>query len=212
MPSGFSSATWKRCQHSNADATQCRPAILGSESHRQSLPPKLPGCGCGSRVDHLLDARAPILGWRAFFLLSTPDNKLIPHCPAYSAANRATMTIDTKWQPPNEPQHEAWYSASRATIPHGATTRRPGGLSTERWAKPNPTSWHHKKSGAEHSIQRHSSSPTGLSGGCAKPIFDHAHEKSAKRQGDRGLMLRAHYRATCPLSISTRGASSPTTT
>ena len=70
------------------------------------------------------------------------------------------------------------------------TTRRPGGLSAERWAKPNPTSWHHKKSGAEHSIQRHSSSPTGLSGGCAKPIFDHAHEKSAKRQGDRGLMLR----------------------
>ena len=30
----------------------------------------------------------------------------------------------------------------------------------------------------------------GLAGGCAKPIFDHAHEKSAKRQGDRGLMLR----------------------
>src|SRR6202030_1600704 len=53
--------------------------------------------------------------------------------------------------------------------------------------------WHHKKSGAEHSIQRHSSSPTGLSGGCAKPIFDHAHERSAKRQGERGLIL-------CPLS------------
>jgi len=57
----------------------------------------------------------------------------------------------------------------------------------------NPKSWHHKKSGAEHSIQRHSSSPTGLSGGCAKPIFDHAHERSAKRQGERGLIL-------CPLS------------
>src|SRR5258706_14285022 len=56
-----------------------------------------------------------------------------------------------------------------------------------------PKSWHHKKSGAEHSIQRHSSSPTGLSGGCAKPIFDHAHERSAKRQGERGLIL-------CPLS------------
>ena len=39
-------------------------------------------------------------------------------------------------------------------------------------------------------IQRHSSSPTGLSGGCAKPIFDHGHVKSAKRQGERGLMLR----------------------
>ena len=57
----------------------------------------------------------------------------------------------------------------------------------------NPKRWHHKKSGAEHSIQRHSSSPTGLSGGCAKPIFDHAHERSAKRQGERGLIL-------CPLS------------
>ena len=56
-----------------------------------------------------------------------------------------------------------------------------------------PKSWHHKKSGAEHSIQRHSSSPTGLSGGCAKPIFDHAHERSAKRQSERGLIL-------CPLS------------
>src|SRR5260370_9277133 len=43
------------------------------------------------------------------------------------------------------------------------------------------------------SIQRHSSSPAGLSGGCAKPIFDHAHERSAKRQGERGLIL-------CPLS------------
>src|SRR5260370_32305804 len=47
-----------------------------------------------------------------------------------------------------------------------------------------------KKSGAEHSIQRHSSSPTGLSGGCAKPIVDHAYERSAKRQAERGLMLR----------------------
>jgi hypothetical protein len=61
---------------------------------------------------------------------------------------------------------------------------------SHRWAKPNATSWPHKKSGADYSIQRHSSSPTGLSGGCAKPIFDHAHEKSAKRQGERGLMLR----------------------
>jgi hypothetical protein len=26
----------------------------------------------------------------------------------------------------------------------------------------------------------------GLSRGCAKPIFDHAHEKSAKRQGEWG--------------------------
>ena len=57
-----------------------------------------------------------------------------------------------------------------------------------------------KKSGAEHSIQRHSSSPTGLSGGCAKPIFDHAHEKSAKRQGERDLMLSLRL----PYDFSTR--------
>jgi hypothetical protein len=47
-----------------------------------------------------------------------------------------------------------------------------------------------KKVARSIQIQRHSSSPTGLSGGCAKPIFDHGHEKSAKRQGERGLMLR----------------------
>src|SRR5437588_10004904 len=68
-------------------------------------------------------------------------------------------------------------------MPHGATRRRPGDLSTERWAKQSQKVAS-KKSGAEHLIQRHSSSPTGLSGGCAKPIFDHAHEKSAKRQGE----------------------------
>jgi hypothetical protein len=108
-----------------------------------------------------------------------------------SSANSLTPRCEAiKRRDEGEEVHRYGYSASRATMPHGATTRRPGGLSTERWAKPNPTSWHHKKSGAEHSIQRHSSSPTGLSGGCAKPIFDHAHEKSAKRQGDRGLMLR----------------------
>ena len=84
------------------------------------------------------------------------------------------------------------YSASRApchTVLLGAAPavfQPRGGPSTRK-------SWHHKKSGAEHSIQRHSSSPTGLSGGCAKPIFDHAHERSAKRQGERGLIL-------CPLS------------
>jgi hypothetical protein len=45
---------------------------------------------------------------------------------------------------------------------------------------------HHKKVTRSIQIQRHSSSPTGLSGGCAKPIFDHAREKSANRQGERG--------------------------
>jgi hypothetical protein len=77
-------------------------------------------------------------------------------------------------------------------MPHGDTRPAPA-VFQPRGGPSTPTSWHHKKSGAEHSFQRHSSSPTGLSGGCAKPIFDHAHERSAKRQGERGLIL-------CPLS------------
>src|SRR5580692_3137273 len=84
------------------------------------------------------------------------------------------------------------YSASRAprhTVLLGAAPA----VFQPRGGPSNPKSWHHKKSGAEHSIQRHSSSPTGLSGACAKPIFDHAHTRSAKRQGERGLIV-------CPLS------------
>ena len=57
-----------------------------------------------------------------------------------------------------------------------------------------------KKVARSIQIQRHSSSPTGLSGGCAKPIFDHAHEKSAKRQGERDLMLSLRL----PYDFSTR--------
>ena len=45
-----------------------------------------------------------------------------------------------------------------------------------------------KKVARSIQIQRHSSSPTRLSGGFAKPIVDHAHEKSAKRQGERGAV------------------------
>ena len=84
------------------------------------------------------------------------------------------------------------YSASRAPC-HTVLLGAAPAVFQSRGGPSNPKSWHHKKSGAEHSIQRHSSSPTGLSGGCAKPIFDHAHERSAKRQGERGLIL-------CPLS------------
>src|SRR5438270_2522397 len=83
-------------------------------------------------------------------------------------------------------------SASRApchTVLQGAAPA----VFQPRGGPSNPKRWHHKKSGAEHSIQRHSLSPTGVSGGCAKPIFDHAHERSAKRQGEGGLIL-------CPLS------------
>jgi len=84
------------------------------------------------------------------------------------------------------------YSASRAPC-HTVLLGAAPAVFQPRGGPSNPKRWHHKKSGAEHSIQRHSSSPTGLSGGCAKPIFDHAHERSAKRQGERGLIL-------CPLS------------
>jgi hypothetical protein len=47
-----------------------------------------------------------------------------------------------------------------------------------------------KKVALRIQVQRHSSSPTGLSGGSAKPIFDHAHDMSAERQGEHGLVLR----------------------
>src|ERR1700736_1669592 len=102
------------------------------------------------------------------------------------------------------------YSASRAPC-HTVLLGAAPAVFQSRGGPSNPKSWHHKKSGAEHSIQRHSSSPTGLSGGCAKPIFDHAHERSAKRQGERGLIL-------CPLSSNLPyrsrrvGASSPAKT
>src|ERR1700720_3029363 len=76
------------------------------------------------------------------------------------------------------------YSASRAPC-HTVLLGAAPAVFQPRGGPSNPKRWHHKKSGAEHSIQRHSSSPTDLSGGYAKPIFDHAHEKSAKRQGER---------------------------
>jgi para-nitrobenzyl esterase len=45
--------------------------------------------------------------WAGFARAGIPDNKLIPHWPAYTAADRATMTIDTEWRVENDPQHEA---------------------------------------------------------------------------------------------------------
>jgi len=45
--------------------------------------------------------------WAAFARTGMPDNKLIPHWPAYTAADRATMMIDTEWRVQNDPQHEA---------------------------------------------------------------------------------------------------------
>jgi len=45
--------------------------------------------------------------WASFARTGMPDNKLIPHWPAYTAADRETMMIDTEWRVQNDPQHEA---------------------------------------------------------------------------------------------------------
>ncbi len=47
------------------------------------------------------------LTWASFARAGTPDNKTIPHWPAYTTAERATMLIDTKWRVENDPQHAA---------------------------------------------------------------------------------------------------------
>src|SRR5580700_5667130 len=111
-----------------------------------------------------------------------PANSLTPvqRCKATNGATRARNV------------RRYGYSASRAPC-HTVLLAAAPAVFQPRGGPSNPKRWHHKKSGAEHSIQRHSSSPTGLSGGYAKPIFDHAHERSAKRQGEPGLIL-------CPLS------------
>jgi para-nitrobenzyl esterase len=52
-------------------------------------------------------AAAESATWASFARAGTPDNKAIPHWPAYTAADRATMMIDTEWRVQNDPQHEA---------------------------------------------------------------------------------------------------------
>jgi para-nitrobenzyl esterase len=52
-------------------------------------------------------ATAESTTWAAFARTGTPDNKSIPHWPAYTAADRATMMIDTEWRVQNDPQHQA---------------------------------------------------------------------------------------------------------
>jgi para-nitrobenzyl esterase len=47
------------------------------------------------------------LTWASFARAGTPDNKGIPHWSTYTAADRATMMIDTEWRVQNDPQHEA---------------------------------------------------------------------------------------------------------
>ena len=43
----------------------------------------------------------------SFARTGMPDNKATPSRPAYAAADRATMMIDTEWRVQNDPQHEA---------------------------------------------------------------------------------------------------------
>ena len=45
--------------------------------------------------------------WASFAHFGIPDNKAIPHWPAYTGADRATMMINTEWRVENDPQHEA---------------------------------------------------------------------------------------------------------
>ncbi len=52
-------------------------------------------------------ATAESLTWASFARAGTPDNKAIPHWPAYTAAERATMMIDSEWRVQNDPQHAA---------------------------------------------------------------------------------------------------------
>jgi para-nitrobenzyl esterase len=47
------------------------------------------------------------LTWASFARAGTPDNKAIPHWPAYTAAERETMMIDSEWRLQSDPQHEA---------------------------------------------------------------------------------------------------------
>jgi hypothetical protein len=51
-------------------------------------------------------AAAESATWAGFARTGMPDNKAIPHWRAYTAAGRATMTIDTEWRLQNDPKHE----------------------------------------------------------------------------------------------------------
>jgi hypothetical protein len=98
-----------------------------------------------------------------------------------------------------------WLSASRAPSHAVLLGAAPAG-SIDRLA---PKSWDQKKVARSIKIQRHSSSPTGLSGGCAKPIVDHAREKSAKRQGEQrtsSRILPAISRPWSPLASGSCGS------
>ena len=52
-------------------------------------------------------AAAESATWAAFARSGSPDNEAIPHWPAYTAADRTTMMIDTEWRVQKDPQPEA---------------------------------------------------------------------------------------------------------
>jgi para-nitrobenzyl esterase len=61
----------------------------------------------GGITGHAPAAAVESLTWASFARAGTPDNKTIPHWPAYTTAERATMLIDTEWRVENDPQHAA---------------------------------------------------------------------------------------------------------
>jgi para-nitrobenzyl esterase len=52
-------------------------------------------------------AAAESATWAAFARAGMPDNKAIPHWPAYTGVDRTTMMIDTEWEVQHDPEHEA---------------------------------------------------------------------------------------------------------
>jgi para-nitrobenzyl esterase len=52
-------------------------------------------------------AAAESATWAAFARAGTPNNKEIPHWPAYTGVDRTTMMIDTEWKVQKDPEHEA---------------------------------------------------------------------------------------------------------
>jgi len=52
-------------------------------------------------------AAAESATWAAFARTGVPGNQAIPHWPAYTAADRTTMLIDTEWRVQKDPHPEA---------------------------------------------------------------------------------------------------------
>ncbi|MBV9824960.1 MAG: carboxylesterase/lipase family protein [Alphaproteobacteria bacterium] len=52
-------------------------------------------------------AAAESASWAAFARTGSPDNKAIPHWPAYDTASRATMMINAEWKVENDPARDA---------------------------------------------------------------------------------------------------------